>query len=192
MTELGVFKGSVRDLLAAYNSIPAVDPTQTFHRKNLHRLGLQDLGASTLTTQIMRSVPVWLNAGDTVTNITFCTGATAGGTMTNWWFALYSQAATPALLGQSADQTSGAIAANSAITLALAAPVKIDRSGIYWVAIMVKATTVPSLLGVLAAPAVPTGEGNIGQTSGSALTATAPATIATPTASLLVPYAVVT
>lgn len=192
MAELGIFKGNVRDALAHLNSVPQIDATQTFHRKNLSRVGLADLGTTTLTTQVMRSVPIWLNAGDTVTNLTFCTGATAGATMTNWWFALYSNAATPALLAQSADQTSGAIAANTAITLALATAQKITTSGIYWAAIMVKASTVPSLLGATAAPAVVTGEGNIGQTSGSSLAATAPATIASPTASQLVPYVVAT
>lgn len=192
MTELGIFKGSVRDALGYLNSVPQIDPSQTFHRKNLSRLGLTDLGTATLTTQVMRSVPIWLNAGDTVTNLTFCSGTTAGATMTNWWFALYSQAATPALLSQSADQTNTAIGANTAFTLALAAAQKIDRSGIYWAAIMVKASTVPSLLGVVAAPAIVTGEANIGQTSGSSLTATAPATIASATASILVPYCVAT
>lgn len=190
--EAGQFKGIVRDALGWMNSVPQIDPVQTYHRKNLPRIGLSDLGASTLTTQVMRSVPIWLNAGDLVTNLTFCSGATAGATLANWWFALFSNAATPALLAQSADQTNTAWGANTAMTLALATAQKINNGGIYWGAIMVKASTVPSLLGVLAAPAVVTGEANIGQTSGASLTTTAPSTIATPTASQLVPYCIAT
>lgn len=190
--EAGQFKGIVRDALGHLNSVPQIDPVQTFHRKNLNRVGLIDLGTATLTTQVMRSAPMWFSAGDLVSNLTFCSGATALATATNWWFALFSAAATPALLAQSADQTNTAWGANTAMTLALATAQKINNGGIYYVAVMVKAATVPSLLGTLAAPAVVTGEANIGQTSGTGLTTTAPSTIASPTASQLVPYCVAT
>lgn len=188
---LGQYKGILRNEFGHLNSVVLPDPLQTYYRKNLHRVGLTDVAAA-LTTQIMVSVPIWLNAGDTVTNLTFCAGATGAGTPTNYWFALYSTAATPALLAQSADQTSTAWAANTGKTLALATPQKINFGGLYSAAIMVKATTVPSLLCALAAPVVVTGELALAQSSGSALTATAPATIATPTAQFAVPYCVAT
>jgi hypothetical protein len=57
---------------------------------------------------------------------------------------------------------------------------------------MVKATAVPTLLGSAVAPAIVTGERNLSQSSGSSLTATAPATIATPTAKTFAPYVVLT
>ena len=149
------------------------------------------------TTQVMTSVAVALKAGDVITNVTFKSGATAAATLTNWWFALYSAAATPALLAQSADQESAAWAANTAKTLALAAPQTITADGVYYAALMVKASTVCSLVGRTVALAGASsgsvsGQKTLAQTSGSSLTDTAPATIATPTASVLVPYVVLT
>lgn len=150
-----------------------------------------------LTTQVMLTVAVPLKAGDVVTNITFKSGATAADTPTNWWFALYSPAATPALLSQSADQTSTAWAANTAKTLALAAAQTITADGVYYAAIMVKATDLPSLVGrTLALAGASTGSVSgqkpLAQTSGSSLTDTAPATVATPTTVATVPYVVLT
>lgn len=172
-----------------------LDGSPTFMRKNMWRFDAEgDLAA--LTTQVMTSVAIPLFAGDTVTNLTFISGATAAGTPTNWWFALYSSAATPALLGQSADQTSTAWAANTVKTLALATPVPITTTGIYYAAVMVKATTVPTLVGATlnanAAAAVLTGQKVLAQTSGTTLTTTAPATIATPTTVGTMPFCIVT
>lgn len=195
MTQLGLYGGIPRDVLATLFATDGKSPT-TFSRSNLPRFGnydsASDSGSVALTTQVMTSVPVFLAAGDVVTNISFYSGATAAGTPTNWWFALYSNAATPALLAQTADQTSTAWAAFTKKTVALATAQTITKSDVYWAAIMVKATTVPTLLGGLVIPPVVTGERNLAQTSGSALTATAPATIATPTVANFAPYVVLT
>lgn len=195
MTQLGRFTGNVRDEVSyasdQYRQSAAGAPVTA--RANMRRLdAVADTGA--LTTQVMTSVALYLRKGDVVTSLTFRSGATAAGTPTNWWFALYSSAATPALLAQSADQTSTAWAANTNKTLALASPVTIKEDGVYWAAVMVKATTVPSLVGVstTASAAIVTGEKSLAQTSGSALTTTAPATIATPTAVATVPLVVAT
>lgn len=195
MTQLGAYTRNVRDALAHFN---LSDPSgaDTFYRRNLPRTGLYDSASDTgqvaLTTEVMTSVPIYLQAGDTITNVSVRSGATAANTPTNYWVALYSNAATPALLSQSADQTNTAWAANTTKTIALAAAQTIRTSGIYWVGIMVKATAVPTLLGTVAAPAIVTGERNLSQSSGSTLTDTAPATIATPTAKQFVPYVVLT
>lgn len=195
MSQLGLYGGIPRDALAQLFATDGKSPT-TFFRSNLPRVGLydsaSDSGNVALTTQVMTSVPVWLAAGDVITNISFFVGATAAGTPTNWWAALYSNAATPALLSQSADQTSGAAAANTKQTLALGAAQTITQTGVYWVGLMFKATTVPTLLGAVTVPPIVTGERNLAQTSGSALVATAPATIATPTAVRFAPYVVLT
>lgn len=166
-------------------------------RSTFPRRHIQSDVAAALTTQVMLSAAIALNTGDTVTNLTFVSGATAAGTPTNWWFALYSSAATPALLAQTADQTTTAWAANTAKTVALSTPQLISTSGIYYVAIMVKATTPPSLLcdvlGIAGAGgALISGQKPLAQTSGSSLTTTAPATIATPTGVVNVPYCVAT
>ncbi|MDX3582534.1 hypothetical protein [Streptomyces europaeiscabiei] len=195
MTQLGGYNRNVRDALAHYSTADPASP-DTFFRRNLPRVGLYDSAGDTgqvaLTTQVMTSVPIYLHAGDVITNVSFRSGATAADTPTNWFFALYSKAATPALLAQTADQTTTAWAANTTKTVALATAQTITESGIYWVGIMVKATAVPTLLGTIAAPAIATGERNLSQSSGSSLTTTAPATIATPTAKQFVPYVVLT
>lgn len=148
-------------------------------------------------TGVMTSVAMPLQAGDIVTSITFKSGATAADTPLNWWFALYSTASTPALLGQTADQTTTAWAANTAKTVALSTPYQITAAGLYYVSFMMKATTVTTLVGRTVALAGAstgsiTGQKILAQTSGSTLTTTAPATITSATTSALVPYAVVT
>lgn len=152
--------------------------------------------AAALVTQVMTSVGVYLNAGDTITSLSFASGGTAAGTPTNWWFALYDTSATPALLRQTADQTSTAWAANTPQTLALSTPYTVTASGIYYASVMVKATTPPTLLGaalnVNASAAVVTGQKVLAVTSGSSLVASAPGTIATPTTVATVPYCVAT
>lgn len=175
------------------NWLLAGQPTGQFRESFPRNQINTDLAA--LTTQVMASVAIPLQAGDVVTNITFKTGATAAGTPTNWFYALYSNAATPALLAQSADQLTAAMAANTRLTLALATPQTILVSDVYYLAIMVKATTVPTLIGFTsfagASAGVFTADKGLSYTSGSGLTGTAPATIASPTAVATVPYAVV-
>lgn len=145
-------------------------------------------------TGVMHSTAIALQAGDLVTNITFVSGATAADTPTHWFFALYSNAATPALLGQTADKTTTAWAANTAKTLALATPYQVTTAGIYYVSVAMAATAVVTLAGAtllsVAAAAV-TGQKVLAQTSGTGLTGTAPATIATPTTVQTPCYAVV-
>jgi hypothetical protein len=151
-----------------------------------------DLAA--LTTQVMSAVAVPCQVGDLISNITFVSGATPAGTPTNWWFALYSADATPVLLGQSADQLTTAWGASTVKTLALATAVRIPSTGVYYAAVMVKATTVPTLAGRTVNLAVSAGSilssKVLSQTSGAALVATAPATIATPTTVATVPFCV--
>lgn len=185
MTVLGAYRGNVRDSLAYLDTGGRPD---VFHRANMPRLGLDDVAA--LATGVMTSVDLWLNEGDLVTNLTFISGGTAAGTPTNYWFALYDP--TGALLSQSADQLTAAWAADTAKTLALGTAQRITRSGRYKAGINVTATTPPTLVGSVGAKPVLTGEGNLSQTSGSSLTGTAPATIATPAFKRQVPLVIAT
>ncbi len=147
-----------------------------------------------LTTQVMTSVGIELQAGDVVANLTFQSGATAAGTPTNYWVALYTPAGV--LLAQSADQLTAAWAADTAKTLALASAQLISTPGFYYAALMVKATTPPSLIGATlgraAAAGAIAGSKILSQTSGAALTTTAPGTIATPTTIAAVPLVIAT
>lgn len=147
-------------------------------------------------TGVLLAVALPLQVGDVVTNLSFVSGATAADTPLNWGFALYSAASTPAKLAQTADQTTTAWAANTAKTVALATPQLITTPGIYYAAIWMKATAVVSLLGRSLGLAIGStallSQKVLAQTSGSTLTATAPATIATPTAVVGMPYCVAT
>ena len=185
MTVLGAYRGNIRDDLGWLNTAGRPDPSSTFHRANLPRIGLDDVAA--LATGVMTSVPIYLYAGDLITNLTFISGATAAGTPTAWWFALYSNAATPALLAQTADQTTTAWAADTVKTLTLTTAQRITTSGYYNAAVMMAATTPPTLVGTVGAKPVLTGETSLAQTSGSGLTTTAPATIASPAFKRTVP-----
>lgn len=195
MTQLGLYSRNVRDALGYLNAADPASP-DTFHRSNLPRLGLTDSAGDTgnvaLATGVMTSAPIYLVAGDLITNLSFVSGATAAGTPTNYWFALYDNQATAALIAQSADQLTAAWAANTVKTLALSAAYRVPYTGLYYAACMVTATTPPSLLGTVGVKPVVTGERNLSQSSGSALTGTAPATIATPTVKNFVPYVVAT
>lgn len=193
MSQLGLYSRNARDFLGYGNAADPADP-DTFYRRNLPRTGLTDSAGDTghvaLATGVMTSVPIFLVAGDLITNLSFVSGATAAGTPTAWWFGLYDTQATPALIAQTADQTTTAWAANTVKTVALATAYRVVKTGLHYAAINVTATTVPSLLGTVGVKPVVTGERNLSQSSGSGLTTTAPATIATPTVKNFVPLAV--
>lgn len=159
---------------------------------------LATANGAALTTGVMTSVGIQLGAGQKVTSISFVSATTAAGTPTHWWFSLYSAAATPAKVAQTADQVAAAWAANTLKTLALPTPVTIAVAGWYWLSVMVAATTPPTLLsapaqaaGLLNNPGILTAEKGLAVTSGTGLAGIAPGTIATPTASLVVPLAFV-
>ncbi len=195
MTDVGLYleKGDVVKFLTFLSGATAAGTPTNWWFALYNPAG--DTGQVALTTQVMTSVPVHLRAGDVITSISARSGATAADTPTNWWFALYDPAGAT-LLGQTADQTNTAWAANTAMKVALASPYVVPTTGVYRAAIMVKATTVPTLAGLSvragASAAVVAGQAVLAQTSGTGLTTTAPATIATPTAVGTVPYVAAT
>lgn len=193
MSKLGMFNGNLLDEFGFLNAHQPSNP-DLFYRSNLPRFGLVDSagdsGHVALADAVMTSTPLPLVAGDLITNLSFLSGATAVNTPAHWWFALYDTQATPALIAQSADATSEAWAANTWKTKALGTAYRVPKTGVYWAAIMQDATAVGSLIGCLGARALLTGERNLAQNSGAALAATAPATIATPTAQSFIPLVV--
>lgn len=106
-----------------------------------------NLAALTSGTLFMQAI--WLRKGQKVTNISVCTGTTAGATITNQFFALYDGSRN--LLAQSANGTTGALAANTVYTKGMTTPYTIPADGLYYIGVMVSATTVPSLTGITAA-----------------------------------------
>lgn len=162
-------------------------------RESLPQGRLQATGnLSALSTGVMLSVALPLQAGDVVTSLTFLSGGTAAGTPTDWWFALYDPSGN--LLRQTADQLTAAWAANTPKTLALSTSYLASSAGVFRAAVMVTATTPPTIAGLAlenaaAAGVVVAGQLILAQTSGSGLTTTAPATIASPTTVVNVAYA---
>lgn len=160
---------------------------------------LADSNIAIAATGVVLSTGIPLQNGDTVTNITFETATTAAGTPTAGFAALYSPAGV--LLAQTADFGSTARAANTQYTVALATPQTISAAGLYYVAISFTAGTVPTLVGHAVFNALQAGAGSIttpstrkvlAQTHGSAVGATAPATITSATAVTTIPYLVCT
>lgn len=170
--------------------------TSATYAENMRRTEVSAATCVIGATGIMTSFAMPLQAGDIVTNITFRSGTTAANGPTAWWFALYSSAATPALMAQTADQTTTAWAASTTKTLALATAQQITVSGTYYVAVaMASSSAQPTLSGMILphldfATGLLTTEKALAQTSGSALTTTAPATIASPTKIVGVGYAI--
>lgn len=170
-------------------------PTNTTFAETIRR-HLAGTNGAIAATGVVLSSGVVLNPGDKATNITFVTATTAAGTPTAGFVALYSPAG--ALLAQSADFGSTARAANTVYTIALATPQFVTTGGVHYVAISFTATTVPTLRGLDLGTASVIG-GALGlsvpilvQSHGSAVGAVAPATIATPTTTTMIPYLVVT
>jgi hypothetical protein len=171
-------------------------PTATWYENFSRESASTDLVAS-LQTGVVTAVACPLIQGDIITKISYVIGATAVGTPTHSWVALYSPAG--ALLGQSADITSPTAAANTVVTVTLAATQATATTGIYFVAICYTATTVPTLLGKVhglsatsiaavntAFAAYPV----IAQNFGSAVGAVAPTTISAATVQTVVPWVV--
>lgn len=112
---------------------------------------------------------IYLASGQLVSNISICSATTAAGTPTNYFFALYSGAL--ALRAVSANQTTTAWAAQTYKTLAMTTPYRVPTSGIYYIGLMMTATTVV------------TTKGDTARTS-SVLGAVAPALMGTSTTGL--------
>lgn len=103
----------------------------------------QTIGATTGTVYM---AGVWLPVGMTITNISWITGTTAANTPTHWWLGLANSAGLQQ--AHTADQTTGAIAANTLITKALTATYQTTTTGLYYLLLSVTATTNPTATGL--------------------------------------------
>lgn len=195
MTTLGRYPRSVPDSPAfdqPYNALPGVNQ-DVFVRSNIPVWACtSDLAAT--GTSVAIGTRVFLRKGDIVTSITFVAGNTAENTPTHRAHALYDPDGT--LLAQTADQLTAAWAVNTALKLALTAPVTITTDGWYIVATTTTATTtVNTLIGcapiVTATAVVHTGSKSLGFTFGSALAGVFPATTGTLTGVAKCPLAIV-
>ncbi|MEO7102873.1 MAG: hypothetical protein ABI119_06005 [Gemmatimonadaceae bacterium] len=104
------------------------------------------LATGTVTSGTIRLQSIQLPAGLPVTNIAFCSGTTAGATLTHQWFVLTDSALK--VLCVTGDDTTTAWAASTVKTLAVTSgPYRTLYTGLYYVGIMVSATTVPTIQG---------------------------------------------
>jgi hypothetical protein len=141
-------------------------------------------------TGVELAVGISLDPGDTVTTVTFVTGATALASGTAGYVVLRDPAGNK--LAQTADFTSTARAANTKYSVTLATAVTATVAGLYIVGISFTASTVPTLRGVnLANAAIANAGVTISQSHGSAVAGTAPATVASPTGTAVVPYLII-
>lgn len=116
--------------------------------ESIPRILCNEANLAALTSGTMFLQAVYLRAGQRITNISFCSATTAAATPTNQIFGLYDVARN--LLAQTSNDTTTAWAANTLKTRALTAPYTITGDGVYYVAILVTATTVPTLKGLTA------------------------------------------
>jgi hypothetical protein len=148
-------------------------------------------------TGVACAVPIPVEVGDTITKISIVAGATAEATGTHAFAALYTGLAVPTLIGQSVDNTgAAAVAASARFDFTLATPQTISQAqapgGFIYASIMVAGGTIPTAA-VYGTPAGINYQWFTSQplflslTHGSALTATAPATIASPAAKAVAP-----
>jgi hypothetical protein len=139
-----------------------------------------EVNSAVLSTGRLSLQAIWLPAGITINSISFWSATTAGATLTNQLFGLYDFNLN--LLQQSVNDTSVAWAANSRKTLALASVFTTTYTGLYYLGIMIAATTVPTLKGNTAKTGGQLGAGapSMGGTSSTGLTTALPATAAAP------------
>ena len=103
------------------------------------------VNTAALTSGTLFMQAIYLKAGTIVSNISFCSATTAGATLTNQLFGLFD--GNRNLLASTNNDGATAWAANTIKTLNIAAPYTIQTTGLYYLGIMVAATTVPTLAG---------------------------------------------
>ena len=143
-------------------------------RRHCQSAGLGALVSGRLSLQAVR-----LHAGQTISSITFMAGTTAGATLSNTWFAIYSDAL--ARLATTVNDTSASWGASSTRTLAITGGYAVTTTGLHYLGICVQGTTVPNLIGNNGIPLALNGLAPIlfgTSTTGLTNAASAPATAA--------------
>ena len=182
-------------------------------RSNLEYLGINGLAdtAAALASGVVTVVAVPVDPGTVISKLSVVVGATAASTPTHSFAAIYSglNSAAPALLKQSTDGLTAAIAASARFDFTLSAAYTIQPgdapNGYIWAAVSVTGTAVPSLAtvdsGATAAQYAwftntlggsSTGVAAFCATFGSAVAGTAPATITSVTKATTAPVVFLT
>lgn len=141
----GHASGAVLLPLTLSPSYPIDAPTG-YVAETLRRAAIPETATTICTTTQIALQAVWLSAGQTVSNVSVCTSATAASVPTHYALGLYDLVGN--LCCSSADQLTTAMTTQTLYTFAMTTPYKVLVSGIYYVAFGIAATTVPSLKGV--------------------------------------------
>jgi len=153
---------------------------ETFPRKLV-----PEVNTALLSTGRLSLEAIAIRAGELITSISFWSATTAAGTPTNQLFGLYDNTLT--LLRATNNDTTTAWGANTRKTLNLTSTFTTTYTGLYYLGIMVTATTVPTLKGYTArtggqlnaaAPSMG-GTSNTGLTTSLPTPANAPGTVTT-------------
>ena len=139
-----------------------------------------EVNTAALSTGRLSLQAIYIPAGITVNSISFWSATTAGATLTNQLFGLYDINLN--LLRSSVNDGATAWAANAKKTLALTSSFTTTYSGLYYLGIMVAATTVPTLKGNTAKTGgqLNAAAPSMGGTSSTGLTTTLPSPAAAP------------
>lgn len=121
-----------------------VMPTNAVAQSLPRWIGVGNLSSLTSGTLVMQAI--MLRAGQVITTITYSCRTTALSGGNNQWFGLFD--ANRVCLAVTNDDTSTAWSSGALKSLNLTSPYTITTTGQYYVGIMVKATTVPTLAGI--------------------------------------------
>lgn len=163
--------------------VPSCPPDFTFAlgiagtiAETIPRMLCSEANLSALASGTLYLVAIFLRAGQKVSAISFYSATTAANTPTNQFFALYNQ--NRVKVAESDNNLTAAWAANTIKTLNMVTPYVATYTGLYYVGIMITATTVPTMKGSAAKSAsqlsgvAPTLHGS----SNTGLTTSVPAT----------------
>ena len=123
---------------------PEPQPTP-FWAETLKRTRVEEVNVAALASGTLFMQAIWLTAGQVLNWISFHSATTAAGTPTNQLFGIFDSSRN--LVATSANDTTTAWAANTLKTLKLTATYTVPTTGLYYLGILVTATTVPTLKG---------------------------------------------
>jgi hypothetical protein len=142
-----VYNSSGQLLQSQYSVISPIDNWGITNCKGetMDRNICPEVNTTVTTTGQIYLQAIWLTAGTVISNISFFSATTAASVPTHYCFALYD--INRNLLATTADQTSTAWAANTIKTLAVNSAYTVTTTGLYYLAFMMTATTIPTLKG---------------------------------------------
>ncbi len=141
---------SIGDTFSVQRPLPANIISETMPRWALNQV----TPGSNWVSGTIYLVQIMLQAGVAISNITFISGGAGLTTPTNWWFALCDQ--NYIQLRATANQTTAAWAANTAMSRNLTTPFTTTYWGLHYLALMWAASTpLPQFYGVNAVGTIP-------------------------------------